>query len=153
FFTNVFNLMPEGNNIESLCTSKAEGLSHLPALSRGKFLNRKYAPELDRLFREIESLNPNVIVALGSTATWALLRDNRIKRLRGAPTIGITGHKVFPTYNPAAVLRDFKLRPIVFSDFGKIAVEATYPEVRRPEREFWLRPSLENIRTFEHYIK
>lgn len=66
--------------------------------------------------------------------------------------MGLTDHKVFPTYHPAAVLREYKLRPIVFSDFGKIRKESEYREIRRPQREFWLYPTLADLAAFEPHI-
>lgn len=152
FITNVFNFRPPGNRIPTLCGSKAEGIPGIPAIEQGKYILAKYQPELDRLYREIRDANPNVVVALGATACWALLHDRRIKKLRGSPSRGVTGHKVLPTYHPAAVLRDFKLRPVVFSDFGKIRKEADFPDIRRPRREFWLFPTLSDIQEFERYV-
>lgn len=153
YLTNVFNLRPPGNRIPALCGPKAEGIPDMPAIDTGKYVRVEYADELNRLYREIKALNPNVVVALGGTACWALLKDRRIKRLRGSPTIGVTGHKVLPTYHPAAVLREMKLRPIVFSDFGKIVRESAYPEIRRPKREFWLEPTLADLAAFEPFIR
>lgn len=152
YITNVFNLRPTGNQILTLCGSKAEGIPGYPALQKSKYVLRQYQPEVERLYSEINSINPNVVVALGGTACWALLKSSQIKKLRGAPLVGLTGHKVLPTYHPAAVLREYKLRPIVFSDFKKVARESQFPEVRRPERELWLRPTLQDLATFDRFI-
>lgn len=152
YITNVFNFQPPGNKLLSLGGSKAEGIPGFPALDKGKYVRAEYKPEIDRLYKEITDVNPNVVVALGGTACWALLHDRRIKRLRGSPTLGRTGHKVFPTYHPAAVLREYKLRPIVFADFGKIRREAEYPEVRRPTRRFIIAPDLDDLAEFEKEI-
>ena len=149
YITNVFNFRPIANNIKSLCGSKDRSIPGMPMLMTGKYVDRKYKPELDRLYDEIRTINPNVIVALGGTATWATLRDHRIKKLRGAPAVGVTGHKVLPTYHPAAVLREYKLRPIVFADFKKAAREAAFPDVRRPNRTLLLHPTLDDLREFE----
>lgn len=153
YLTNVFNLRPAGNKILTLTGPKERGIPGMPPLDAGKYVDARYAPELERLYTEIRRLNPNVVVALGGTACWALLKDRRIKRLRGSPSIGTTGHKVLPTYHPAAVLREMKLRPIVFSDFDKIRRESQFPEVRRPEREFWLYPTLDDLAAFEPFIR
>lgn len=152
YLTNVFNFRPPGNRIPSLCGGKAGGIPGMPPIDTGKYVRVEYHTELERLYKEVENVNPNVIVALGAVACWALLHDRRIKRLRGAPVKGITGHKVFPTYHPAAVLREYKLRPIVFSDFSKIRRESTFPDIRRPRREFWLEPTLGDIAAFEQFI-
>lgn len=152
YLTNVFNFRPEGNRIPSLCGPKAAGIPKMPPIDSGKYVLAKYKPELDRLYKEITDVNPNVIVALGGTACWALLHDRRIKRLRGAPLQGVTGHKVLPTYHPAAILREYKLRPIVFSDFAKVRRESAFPEIVRPRRELWLEPDINDLRNFERFI-
>lgn len=154
YLTNVFNFRPKRNPIETseVVGTKAESLPGFPTLGKGKYVRAEYAGELARLHQEIRNVNPNLVVALGATASWALLRDHRIKKLRGSPHKGITGHKVLPTYHPAAVLREFKLRPIVFSDFGKIRKESEFPDIRRPVREFWLYPTLDDLAAFEPFI-
>jgi len=153
YLTNVFNFQPVANKLESLCGPKAQGIPTMPALLKGKFVLNKYKHELDRLYNEINSVNPNVILACGGTACWALLKDSGIKKLRGAPIESpITGHKVLPTWHPAAVLREYKLRPIIFADIKKAIAEAAYPEVVRPKREFWLRPSYLDLLNFEPHI-
>lgn len=153
YLTNVFNLRPAGNKLASLCGPKAEGIPGLPPLAKGGYVSIRYKGEIDRLYSEVRAVNPNLILALGGTACWALLRNAGIKKLRGAPIESpITGHKVLPTFHPAAVLRDFKLRPIVFSDFKKAARQAEFSEVRRKPRELWLEPTLEDLALFDWYI-
>lgn len=152
--TNVFNFRPPDNNLVAhVCGPRATAIPALAALETSKWVRLEFYPELQRLWREVHEVNPNVVVALGSVATWALLGDPRITRHRGSPAQGhFTPHKVLPTYHPAAVLRNYKLRPIVFADFAKIRRESEYPEVRRPEREFWLRPTLADLAAFEPFI-
>jgi DNA polymerase len=57
------------------------------------------------LFRQVESIRPKVIVALGTFAAQALLRSqDSISRLRGRVyTYG--GAKLIPTFHPAYLLR------------------------------------------------
>src|SRR6266704_5682281 len=84
FLTNCFNLRPPGgNDIENLCTDRSEGLVKLGPLKAGKYLRPEYAPELERLRLELSNCSPNVIIALGGTATWTLLETTGITKLRG----------------------------------------------------------------------
>jgi len=160
--TNVFNLRPRPtNDISNLCGPKAEAIPGLPALVKGKYANAKYTSELQRLYREINQVNPNIIIALGATATWALCHSAGIRSVRGAFThthadcgksVNVPlarQYKVLPTYHPAAVLREWTLRPIVFSDLDKAARNASFPEVIRPRREVWIEPTLADILRFE----
>lgn len=153
YVTNVFNLQPQPrNDITNLCGAKADGIPGMPSLQQGKYVLAEYAPELTRLYHEIKSVKPTLIIALGGTAVWALTGLSGIKKVRGAPIasqLGAPGIKILPTYHPAAVLRDMRLRPVVYSDLQKAKREAEFPEIRRPQREFWLEPTLEDLEVFE----
>lgn len=160
FVTNVFNLRPQPtNDIKNLCGPKAEGIKGMPQLQSGKYVRAEYASEIERLYRELEVCKPNVIVALGATPAWALLHKtpgftSGIKKIRGAPLQSHLGYKVLPTYHPAAIMREFKLRPVVIADLTKAKREAEYPEVRRPLREIWIEPTLDDLSRFEReYIE
>lgn len=160
FVTNVFNLRPKpSNDVKNLCGPKDTGIPGAPKLfsSPDRYVRAEYAPELSRLYDEIKSFSPNLILALGATASWALMHTTGIKTIRGAvastapvllPRLG-RSFKVLPTYHPAMVLRDWSARPIVIADFEKGARESEYPEIRRPERSLWLYPEFADLERFE----
>jgi uracil-DNA glycosylase len=150
--TNVFNLRPPSNKIEAFCTDKMFGIPGLPALGTAGYVHKKYLPELERLADELEAANPNVTVALGNTAMWALLGKTSISKLRGTVQLSthtLTGLKVLPTYHPAAIFRQYSLRPIVVLDLRKARRESEYPDIRLPERHIWIEPTLEDIYEFD----
>jgi uracil-DNA glycosylase len=108
FLTNVFNLRPRPtNDISNLCVPKAQDRSGLPPLSSGKYIAAEFLGELARLHAELRSVQPNIVVAFGGTASWALLHNGAISKIRGgiATSVSPPGLKVLPTYHPAAVLR------------------------------------------------
>ena len=47
------------------------------------------------------------------------------------------------------MFRQPTLKPIIFADLGKAAREAAYPEIRRPQREVWIEPTIEDLALFE----
>jgi uracil-DNA glycosylase len=150
--TNVFNLRPEGNKIEALCGPKTESIKGFPSLGKGKFVHARFVPELERLANEIIEANPNVIIALGNTPIWALLGRTGITTIRGTTaysTHTVSGYKVLPTFHPAAVLRQWELRPTVIMDFFKARREAMFPDVRRLERSIWIQPTIEDLYEFK----
>jgi uracil-DNA glycosylase len=158
YLTNVFNLRPKpSNDVKNLCGGKADAIPNYPALTKGQYIRREFAPQLDRLYREIIRESPNIIIALGATASWALLHSSGIKAIRGAvaptdPAISnILGRvfKVLPTYHPSMVGRDYSTRPIVIADLAKALRESSTPEIIRPDRHIWLHPTLEDLATYE----
>jgi DNA polymerase len=165
--TNVFNLHPPSNDLSFLCGPKERGVPGYPKLLRGNdksfshytgdYVREEFHPELERLSDELIEVNPNVVVALGNTALWALTGRTTISKSRGSTVISThcaSGFKLLPTYHPAGVLRQWNLRPIAIIDLGKALRESTHPEIIRPIREIWIEPTLEDIYEFHRlYIE
>lgn len=155
--TNVFNLHPPGNDLETLCGTRKEGITGWPALTASKYLLPEYAHELDRLALDIAACDPDLIICLGNTPLWATCGITKISKHRGttrlADRIGAR-RKVLPIYHPAAVLRDWSLRPLTILDLTKANREKDFSDVRRPRREIWIEPALDDIHRFrEDHIR
>lgn len=157
--SNVLAFRPPGNKMESLCGSKkevGEYAGSFPPIAKGKYLLEQYLPELDRLECELGKWSPNLVIGLGNTAIWALLRATNIGSIRGAvcqsaeeyPRVGGRKLKVLPTYHPAGVLRNWAWRPTVVADLMKAAREGQFPEIRRPARTILVSPTIEEIETW-----
>jgi uracil-DNA glycosylase len=86
------------------------------------------APEADEvatcepfLFRQIDTIRPKVIVALGTHAAHALLKtDAPISRLRGRVHDFRGGIKLVPTFHPAFLLRSPDRKRDVWDDMKKV---------------------------------
>lgn len=144
---NVFDARPMDNDIAHFfCSPRDGGDITLPPMGRGKFVLPQLRFHVENLWEKIRAAAPNIIVALGNTACWAVLGETKISALRGtvkmSPRLGI---KVLPTYHPAAVLRQWNLRPIVVADFEKVAREAEFKDIVRIERWVTVNPTLEEI--------
>jgi uracil-DNA glycosylase len=157
FLTNVFNLHPPGNQVEFFCGPKDEAISGYPALVKSKYVRVEFIPELERLGTELSDINPNIIVALGNTASWALLGRTSISKYRGTTELSThtaTGYKVLPTYHPAAVCRQWELRPTTVMDLMKAARESAFPEIRRPSVSVHIPETIEDLHAFHSlYIR
>lgn len=144
--TNVFSIRPAENNIDLFFTNAKEGLSDLPPLRPGKYLRQDMLIHLEKLWRFLAEAQPNLVVAMGNTACWSILGESKISTLRGtvkiSPRLGL---KVLPTYHPAAVLRQWNLRPIVMADLEKAKREAEFASVKRIERWVTVEPTLYEI--------
>lgn len=148
FLTNTLAFRPPGNSIPALCGSRADvGASYdLPPISQGKYLRPEYLGELDRLKEELCIVRPNLIVALGSTALWALARSAAIGTLRGTIMQShLTGSKLLATYHPSYLFKVWSHRPIVLADLMKAKREAQFAEIRRPRREVLVQPTMAEI--------
>src|SRR5215471_988481 len=156
--TNVFQLHPERNDLVTLCAPRSQAAPGLPALKPGKYLRSEFLPHIERLRSELEKYKPNLVIALGGTATWALLGTTAITKVRGVATYCkmVPTLKCLPTYHPAAILpgRQYELRPTIVRDLEKAKREAAFPEVRRPERIVYIEPTLEDLAWFyESHIR
>lgn len=111
-------------------------------------------PALVRLRSEIERLNPNLVVALGATAFAALTGSGSIGKSRGTlyQSILTPNRKVLGTYHPAAILRQYDLRPIAIADLLKARRESEYPELRLLRRSLYIEPSITDLLQWEEIL-
>lgn len=151
--TNVLAFRPPDNKLDGLCSPKAEvGKDYsLPAMGKGGYLRPEYLGELERLREELAAHPRHCVIALGATATWALMREPKITAVRGVASAStlVPGLKILPTYHPAGVLRNWKWRPIALADLMKVAIrEGKFPEIKRPERTVIINPTLSELRAW-----
>src|SRR5262245_17930994 len=121
FLTNVFNIRYDGK-IELFCGPKAQAIEGYGPLANGQHCHSKYAPQLDRLAAELLENDPNVIIAMGNTALWAMSGHTAITKHRGTTFLSthtVQGFKVLPTYHPAAIIQQWYLRPDTVMDLIK----------------------------------
>ena len=75
------------------------------------------------LFRQLDVLQPKVIVCLGGTAAQTLLQTNRgISHFRG-DWLDFRGYKMMATYHPAYLLRNPAAKGEVWKDLQKVMGE------------------------------
>jgi DNA polymerase len=178
YLTNVFFERPPGNKVDYFMCKKAEASKeyahYLPKLRRehpnypwpdkytfaklgqGKYVHPHWLGELDRLRQELTEWQPNLVIALGATASWALLGEGKITNMRGTveESTLVPGLKVLPTFHPAAIMRQWQLRPVVIADLHKAKREMSFPGISRPKRQIWIEPTLQDIYDFhEQYVE
>lgn len=151
---NVIEFRPPGNDFDFFCGKKAEvgGKDYtLPPISSGKYLRPIWFDQLERLKMELEDLKPNVVVALGNEALWALTRCSGIGKHRGAVTEStlVPGLKVIPTWHPASIFRAYDNKLDLILDLIKAKAESEYPDIRQMHREMWLYPELKDLYVWE----
>ncbi|MCK5168481.1 MAG: uracil-DNA glycosylase [Bacteroidales bacterium] len=94
--------------------------------------NRDPLPEerescLPYLYKQIEMIEPKIIILLGATALKGLIDPNaKITKIRGE-WLHWNDRLVMPTFHPSALLRNEKLKQPVWEDFKKVV--AKYREI------------------------
>lgn len=158
--TNVFKIRPPENNVgfffETITEAKKSGLnktSKYPMYSGIGYLKPDFSGFLDELKGELLRMQPDIVVALGNTAMWALTGLTGVAKLRGHLTDCALGYscKVLMTYHPAAVLRQWEYKPLIFNDIQKAL---TYNSKKEINRLVLLEPNLHDLEMFyEDHIK
>ncbi|MCK9343276.1 MAG: uracil-DNA glycosylase [Massilibacteroides sp.] len=86
---------------------------------------------LPYLYKQIELINPKIIILLGATALQGLIDPNaRITKVRGQ-WMEWKGKLVMPTYHPSALLRNPNLKRAAWEDF-KLVIDK-YRELVDPK--------------------
>lgn len=166
YTTNVINARPPANDIDRWVVTKRKDITPDMLAVRDKYVIPPVRAGIARLMQEITAVQPNVIVALGKTAMWALTGQDGILKWRGSQlTLSVPGEwwpqgvisrqiKVIPTLHPAAVLRDYGSRPTAINDLKRAARERHTPDYTNVPEWHFLVPetvdealeALENIR-------
>ncbi len=109
------------------------------------------------LQQELALVKPNVVVAVGNAAMWALTGKWGVSKWRGSmlqADANLGAYKVIPTYHPAAVLRQWTWRAAVVHDLRRAARFRNGEGYPVPRYNFILRPSYaEAIQTLDRLIR
>lgn len=146
YLTNVVMDRPPNNDLD-LWINPRKTPRDGEILYRGKYVKPSVAADVERLHNELRALKPNVVVALGNTALWALTACRGVSKWRGSTldSDAIPGLKVIPTYHPAAILRQYENRFITVQDLRRAKQESDWPEIRKPLYGFITNPTLSQV--------
>jgi len=146
FTTLVIGIRPPANNIESFIAARKADITPQHAMVRDKMCLPVVWEGIERLKREIEMCQPDVIIALGNVALWALTGNWGIMSWRGSvlqtdlPLTLPYKPKVIPTYHPSIVMRQWSWRQIVITDLRRAKKESSSRELYSPDYRFVIRP-------------
>jgi len=154
FLTNVCRVRPPGNDIGAFVAMRKSDITPQHGLIRDKYVMPPVWDGLEALTREIEMVRPNVIIAFGNLATWALTGNWGIMSWRGSVLecdlkLSLDYKpKVVPAYHPSAVMRQWSWRQIVVHDLRRAKTQASFPGILRPDYQFITRPSFEQAQYY-----
>lgn len=136
FITNVVKERPPRNDITPFLDLNVKG-KKLPIESKAYHVYR------DRLRREIEEVKPNVVVAVGGTALWALCGKLGILKWRGSilESTLVPGQKVIPIIHPSGALQGkYMWRHYIKFDLNRVRKQSSSPSIKLDSREYIIRP-------------
>ncbi len=148
YVTNFCKHRPEGNDISRLFAKR-------PQPGYVQIAGRWCHPIVERLLAELHAevrlVDPDVVVALGDVAMWALCGKSGITAWRGSQLYtAIPGGqwKLVPLLHPAYILRQWHMRTTTVHDL-RVRVRAGLKlgrgPWREPEHRFDIRPSVPQI--------
>jgi uracil-DNA glycosylase len=144
FITNVIRIRPPRNDLGAFIAFKKKDVTPAHVRVRDKMVLKCVQEGFDLLLKEIEMVQPNVIIALGNAALWALTGKWGITVWRGSvmPCDLNPIYKVIAAYHPAAVLRQWSWRPTLVHDLRRAERESHTRELKAPQFSFDLRPTI-----------
>lgn len=139
------NYSPDGEDIENYVRPKPYP-GFVPF--NGGFVREDVKEEILECWRDISEQQPNVVVALGEIALWALTGQFGIQSRRGFVIPSLLGPKVVPAFHPALIARDYSSRWLVKHDIRRGIRESVSPLISDPGFSTIVRPSLALARDY-----
>ena len=141
FLTNVLHVEPLGGKLYNMSYNKTQAKKLGIEAVDGRFFHNDIIQARQTLSNTIERVNPELIIALGDLALWALSGESGITKWRGS-ILDVNGRKMIPTFNPAAIQKNWPWRWISIQDFRRCFRESQFPEIRKPNRNYHITPSV-----------
>jgi uracil-DNA glycosylase family 4 len=147
YFTNVVKERPPKNDISSFIDLSKKG---------APIINERYTEYEQMLKIELEQLKPNVIIAVGGVALWALCKLKYVSKRRGSllDCTLVPGIKVIPIIHPASALRNYLFTYNIAFDLQRAAeVSATVErdgntKALEPRYNMGLKPTYQEALSF-----
>jgi len=149
YVTNVCKIRPPGNQLSAFIAKTKKAITPAHRQLRDKWCTSEVHDGYAELLAELEMVQPNVIVAFGNLALWALTGNWGVLKWRGSLLGGGSSPKVIPTIHPASVLREWSQRAVVLNDLRRVKRHMgsrTYEN--KPEWKFQVRPTFAEVTKF-----
>lgn len=142
FVTSVVRERSPKGDITGLVASKNKEIGPSHKLWQGKHVHPLVLEGVEELMQEIRRVRPNVIVAMGNLALFALTGQWGTVSWRSSimDCTLIPGFKVIPTITPTLLFAQWKWRNLIVHDLKRVKAQSQFPEIKRPEYNFVLRP-------------
>lgn len=165
FITNVCHVRPPPkfvngrkieNDISTFFPTKTEGRRLGLPVILGRYVHQPIVDGVARLNSLLSesSYQPDLILAMGGTALWALTGEMGIMKWRGSAMTAVATpaqlSKVLPTVHPAAIMREWPNRYLALQDLRRWNRVSAFV---KPDWCFTIRPTLEDVLSRLHIIR
>jgi uracil-DNA glycosylase family 4 len=126
-----------------LCHTKSPK-NHSWTKHRDSWIDATLAADVEKAHKLIALVKPNVIIALGNLAMFALTGLTSVKKWRGSQLSYVSldwACQLIPAYHPRYIQRDYSVRATTVQDFRRAFRVSDSPSAVKPNWEFQVRPS------------
>lgn len=154
FVTNVIRVKPPGGDIGTFIAEKKKDVTPQHGSLRDKMVMPPVWEGCQLLAREIEMVRPNVIIALGNVAMWALTGKWSVGSWRSSllecdMQLALDYKpKVIPTFSPTTIMRQWSWRQIMVHDLRRCKAQSEFREVTPTDYKFIIRPNYATARQY-----
>jgi DNA polymerase I-like protein with 3'-5' exonuclease and polymerase domains/uracil-DNA glycosylase len=154
FVTNVIRVKPPGGDVSAFIAERKSAVTPQHAVVRDKHVMAPVWEGISLLEREIEMVRPNVIIALGNVAMWALTGKWGVTTWRSSllecdlQLVLDYKPKVIPTFSPTTIMRQWSWRQILVHDLRRCKAQSETRELIRPDYRFVIRPDYSTAITY-----
>ena len=153
---NTFLKRPPNNDLKQWTLNKTEWKREYgsapypdPPQIKKRHLRPEHFWQIEELRKRLRILKPDLIIAMGATALWALSGEDAISLFRGNFFNSPYGRAI-ATYHPAGIFHQYSNLPLMWADLVKVRMwlEGTLPAPLR--RRLWLNPTMDEIEALYH---
>lgn len=152
FLTYVSHTRPYGSNASLLMPEKKKDIRPEHVLWNGRHIVPELAENISRLVKEIELVQPNVIIAVGPIALFVLTGNRGLRSWRSSVLpctldlkLDYNPIKVIPTYHPSTIMSQWSERPTVIHDLKRAQRESLFREWTPERMTFTIRPTYDQV--------
>lgn len=150
YFTYAYKDLPAGGHVGAMIADTKREITPHHKLLFNKMVLPQLGEACEALWREVASVKPNIIIALGNLPLFFLTGEWGITSWRGSilPTISLPEGmdyrpKVLPTYSPSQIFGNMSWKPIFQHDLAKAARQASTPDLPVIRENFLTAPTYE----------
>ncbi len=142
FVTTVNRTRAPGGMTKGLVALKKKDITDDHVLWNGRYIRSSVLEGIEELRAEIELVKPNVIIAMGNLALFALTNQWGVNSWRSSvmESTLCPGRKVIPTISPNMLFSQWKWRGLIVHDLKRAQRQMRFPEINLPDYKFVIRP-------------